>query len=111
MQSHWVFTGQAALADQAGSGDDPVTGYTVWQASKSPPQRICNSSAIRGERLARIRSNTRGCGVTSPVRVHQVSGVALSPPAIMDCRTARSLRKWVRRGPKRTLGNLGGGLV
>lgn len=59
---------------------------------------ICGNSGIRGERLSAIPAKLPGCGVSDPVRVTSVDGVALSRGAIMDCTTAVALRNWVRNG-------------
>ena len=67
--------------------------------------------AIRGEKLAAISGNLRGCGVPEPVRVSSVNGVALSQPAIMNCTTAKALNKWVKNGVKPIVARLGGGVA
>ena len=72
---------------------------------------ICGARAIRGERLAPIAGTLRGCGVADPVRVTSVAGVALSPPAIMNCPTAKALNKWVKSGVKPIVARLGGGVA
>ncbi|MBD3676918.1 MAG: extensin family protein [Rhodobacteraceae bacterium] len=73
--------------------------------------RVCRSRDIRGERLRDIPGELRGCGVNNPVRVSSVSGVALNPPAVMDCDTAKALNEWVDEGVKPTIGRLGGGIA
>lgn len=65
---------------------------------------VCGDPAIRGVELARIRSETRGCGVEAPVRVTMVDGVRLTTPATMDCPTAQALRTWVQRGVRPAFG-------
>ncbi len=70
---------------------------------------ICGSRAIRGQRLSAIPGKLRGCGQAKPVKVSEVSGVRLSPAAIMDCTTASALDKWVRKGVVPAVGRLGGG--
>ena len=72
---------------------------------------ICGVRAIRGERLAPIAGTLRGCGVADPVRVASVAGVALSPPAIMNCPTAKALNKLVKSGVNPIVARLGGGVA
>lgn len=65
---------------------------------------VCGDRAIRGEELARITSNVRGCGVEEPVRVTMVDGVRLTTPATIDCTTARALRTWIDEGMRPAFG-------
>jgi hypothetical protein len=71
---------------------------------------VCGDNAIRGSRIAAIRSATRGCGIENPVRLTEVAGVRLSQPATVDCTTAKALRRWVANAALPTIGRLGGGL-
>ncbi len=70
---------------------------------------ICGIRAIKGQNLQLIPGKLSGCGVTSPVRVSSVAGVALSQGAIMDCTTAKALNNWVKNSVKPIIGRLGGG--
>ncbi|MGR3492437.1 MAG: extensin-like domain-containing protein [Shimia sp.] len=63
-----------------------------------PENAICGVPDIIGERREPIPGRRAGCGISNPVEVVQVAGVALSQPAIMDCITARTLRAWVEEG-------------
>lgn len=56
---------------------------------------VCGVPAIKGEKVARITSKVKGCGVQDPVRITSVSGVRLSQPATIDCDTAIALNSWV----------------
>ncbi|WP_295316500.1 extensin family protein [Roseobacter sp.] len=56
---------------------------------------ICEDPDILGESVGRVASGVKGCGIASAVRVRSVSGVSLSPAAVMDCTTARTLRHFV----------------
>lgn len=71
---------------------------------------VCGLRAIQGTAMARIPGRIAGCGVAQPVKVTSISGIALSPPAIMDCDTARALNTWVQDGVKPVVGRLGGGV-
>ncbi|WP_395541566.1 extensin family protein [Neotabrizicola sp. sgz301269] len=56
---------------------------------------VCGVNAIKGEKIAPIRSKVKGCGLTDGVRVTSISGVALSQGATIDCATAKALNTWV----------------
>ena len=71
---------------------------------------ICGNPDIQGQTIGRISSPTRGCGVAEAVRVRAVSGVSLSPAAVMDCQTAQTLNFWVGESALPRLRNTGGGL-
>lgn len=72
---------------------------------------VCGVRQIRGEPIPAIPGRLRGCGVTRPVRVTEVSGVRLSQPADIDCATAKALNDWVRRGVKPAIRRRGGGVA
>ncbi len=55
--------------------------------------RLCNNPAILGETVAPISNGA--CGIEAPVAVRYVSGVRLSTPATLNCRTANTLADWV----------------
>ena len=71
---------------------------------------ICGVKSIKGDKLAPIPGRIAGCGVTDPVRVTSVDGVALSQASIMDCGTAQALNTWVHKGVRPAVGRLGGGV-
>ena len=55
--------------------------------------RLCNNPAILGEPVEQISQGA--CGIDNPVAVRYVSGVRLSAPATLNCRTANILAEWV----------------
>ncbi len=89
----------------------PLARPKVVQASGGRSGALCGSRDIIGVTAASIPGRLRGCGVSSPVRVSEVSGVKLSRPSIMDCTTAKALRSWVVDGVKPGVGRLGGGVA
>ncbi len=66
--------------------------------AKAAAGTICNNPDIRGEVVGLVPGRLKGCGVERAVRVHSVSGVALSQPSVMDCTTASALDIWVKKG-------------
>ena len=71
---------------------------------------VCGDLGIQGDEIGRVLGRIRGCGVTGAVRVRSVSGVGLSQGAVMDCTTAKALKKWVDNTAKPVLRSQGGGL-
>lgn len=55
--------------------------------------RLCNNPAILGVPTEQISEGA--CGIETPVAVRYVSGVRLSTPATLNCRTANTLAAWV----------------
>lgn len=56
---------------------------------------VCGVASIKGEEIARIRSEVGGCGVEDPVAITSVAGVRLSQTATVDCSIAKALNAWV----------------
>ena len=60
--------------------------------------QLCGDPGLAGIVLPAIKVSGSECGISRPVEVHFVSGVALNEKAIVNCDTARTLREWVDRG-------------
>jgi hypothetical protein len=73
--------------------------------------RVCKDRDIQGSYVGRVPAKVRGCGLDNAVKVTSISGVRLSQSATMDCTTARTLKDWVNKGAKKTIGKKGGGLA
>jgi len=82
-------------------------------ADDRAPRRgsVCGVRQIRGETIAAIPGKLPGCGIAQPVRITEVSGVRLTQPATINCRTARTLNDWVQDSVKPAVGRRGGGLA
>lgn len=65
---------------------------------------VCGDPAIKGEKLATIKSKVKGCGVSEPVRVTSIDGIRLSQPATIDCDTAIALKTWVQQAMRPAFG-------
>ena len=65
---------------------------------------------FQGEVVWRVPGKLDGCGVENAVRVPSVAGVSLSQQSVMDCETAKALKKWINKGAKPAVGSKGGGL-
>jgi hypothetical protein len=72
---------------------------------------LCGNPRIIGRGEETIRVNMRGCGVSAPVRVWEVDGIRLDPPALIDCPTAGALFEWVDRDLRPVFRDTGGGLA
>ncbi|MCH2078333.1 MAG: extensin family protein [Rhodobacteraceae bacterium] len=58
---------------------------------------ICDAPGVLGVRIDPVGrgSSNASCGFNDAVRVYAVGGVALNPPARMQCRTARITSAWM----------------
>ncbi|MGB3313061.1 MAG: extensin family protein, partial [Albidovulum sp.] len=72
---------------------------------------VCGDPALKGKTIPPIKAKLKGCGLKDGVSLLSVSGVALTQPAAMDCRTARALKQWVENGVKPAIGKQGGGVA
>lgn len=72
---------------------------------------VCGDPALQGEVVGRVPGKLRGCGVNQAIRLRSVDGIPLSRASTMDCRTAKAVKTWVQRGPRRAIGSYGGGLA
>lgn len=71
---------------------------------------ICGDVALQGSIVGRVPGKLNGCGVSSAVKVRSISGVRLSQASVMDCGTARALKRWIDRGMKPAVNGAGGGV-
>ena len=86
-----------------------IAASTPKPGSSGRRGRVCGVNEIKGQAISAIPGRIRGCGVSDPVRVTEVSGIKLSQPAVIDCTTAKALNAWVRDGVFPAVGRLGGG--
>jgi hypothetical protein len=71
---------------------------------------VCGRPEIKGVKLQSIPGRVKGCGIAEPVRVTEVSGVALSQPITVDCQTAVVFNAWVGQALVPLTKRLGGGV-
>jgi len=72
---------------------------------------VCGVLGIKGIEVQPIKGRIAGCGIANPVRIREVSSVALSQQSLMTCQTAMALKSWVDNTAKPTLAKKGGGLA
>ena len=89
----------------------PAARPKVRQASATRAGALCGRRDIVGVTSESIPGRLRGCGIRNPVRVSEVAGIKLSRASVMDCTTAKALRRWVEDGVKPGVGRLGGGVA
>jgi hypothetical protein len=70
---------------------------------------VCGIPAIKGSVIGDV-PGSGSCGVPDAVSVTSVSGIALSQPATINCKTASALNGWVAGSAMPTIGKTGGGL-
>lgn len=68
--------------------------------------QLCGDPGLAGVVLPAIKVSGSACGISQPVEVHFVSGVALNERAILNCNAARSLREWVDEAAQPSVGKL-----
>ncbi|MEL6467470.1 MAG: extensin family protein [Pseudomonadota bacterium] len=73
--------------------------------------QVCGDPDLQGDEVGFVPGRINGCGISEAVRLRAVSGVTLSQSALMDCTTAKALKRWTERGAKPALRNTGGGLA
>ncbi len=87
----------------AACGKDDDDGEAITEGA------ICGSGDIRGALVDAVEG--RGiCGIENPVRVTAVSGVRLTPAAVLNCKAARALNRYVSTKAIPEIGSKGGGL-
>lgn len=72
---------------------------------------VCGDPAIQGSVVGPVAGSAGGCGVEEAVKVRAINGIVLSQQAVMDCRTARTLKKWMQTGMTPAIGGTGGGVA
>lgn len=72
---------------------------------------LCGDPDLQGEKVGFVPGKINGCGVKDAVRLRSVSGISLTQSSVMDCRTAKALKTWVRKGLRPAIGNTGGGVA
>jgi hypothetical protein len=73
----------------------PMKAEDRTEPRAEPSDALCGVPGLRGESLPAITAEG-GCGVAAPIRLEAVDGVALEPPAVMACDTARALLVWMK---------------
>lgn len=94
-------------------------GFLAARATRTQPDpgaivgragSVCGIPGIKGKALPPIAAKVRGCGLEEPVEVTSVDGIALTPPATIDCPTAVALNDWVQGTAKPAFAGKGGRL-
>ena len=101
-----------AVARAASPAPAPAPRRTPAPITASGRQgAVCGDRGIIGQRVSPIRGRLAGCRIARPVRVTSIDGVRLSQPAVLDCKTAKALKSWLRKGARPAVGRLGGGIA
>lgn len=123
-----VATAVAALVQTPAIGTPEITKQAITRALR-PEQRskslvkkamakrqarkkgaVCGDVDIQGEFVGYVPGRFKACGIKDAVKVRSISGVGLSQQALMNCRTAKSLKKWINKGMKPAVGKAGSGV-
>lgn len=73
--------------------------------------QVCGDPDLQGDAVGYVPGQINGCGIKEAVRLRSVSGITVSQPSLMNCATAKALKKWTEKGAKRALSDTGGGLA
>ncbi|WP_299691876.1 extensin family protein [uncultured Tateyamaria sp.] len=73
--------------------------------------QVCGDPDLQGDVVGYVPGRLSACGISEAVRLRSVSGVTLSQSALMDCKTAKALKRWTEAGAKPALRGNGGGLA
>ncbi len=72
---------------------------------------VCGDLAIQGQQVGFVPGRISACGIENAVKLRSVAGVTLSQQALMDCTTAKTLKRWIEQGLKPAVGSQGGGVA
>lgn len=72
---------------------------------------LCGDPALVGEPVGRVPGKLKGCGIEEAVRLRAVGEVSLSQAALIDCATAKALKRWIDDSATPALGKQGGGIA
>ncbi|WP_417740675.1 extensin family protein [Salipiger sp.] len=72
---------------------------------------VCGDLAIQGQEVGFVPGRIPACGIDDAVKLRSVAGVSLSQQALVDCTTARTLKRWIEEGLKPAVGSQGGGVA
>jgi hypothetical protein len=59
---------------------------------------VCGDPDLQGDVVGYVPGRISGCGIKNAVRIRSVSGITLSQAALINCDTAKALKKWVEKG-------------
>ncbi len=79
---------------------DGVEVQAMAKRRKQIKGSVCGDVDIQGETVGRVPGKIAACGIEDAVRVRSVSGVTLSPEALINCPTVKALKSWVENGAK-----------
>lgn len=91
---------------------EPEPKLTRRAASSTRVGKVCRDRKLQGTEVGSVPGKLNGCGIRKgAIKLHSVSGVKLSQAAVMECDTARALKKWVDGGMDSAVGRYGRGVV
>ena len=105
--------GASARAAVAPARDaEPVVAARRANTSEAGIGKLCRDRKLQGVEVGSVPGKLSGCGIDKgAIKLYSVSGIPLSRPAVMECDTARALKKWVEGGMDKSVGNYGRGVT
>ena len=89
---------------------DAIVQQAMSRRAERRKGQVCGDPDLQGDEVGFVPGRINGCGIAEAVRLRSVSGVTLSQASLMDCNTAKALKRWTETGAKPALRNKGGGL-
>lgn len=91
---------------------EPIVSARRKNTKEAGIGKVCKDRKLRGAKVGKVPGKLKGCGIKKDaIKLYSVSGVSLSRPAVMECDTAKALKKWVEGGMDNAVGRYGGGVV
>ena len=91
---------------------EPIVSARRKNTKEAGIGKVCKDRKLKGAKVGSVPAKLNGCGIKSgAIKLYSVSGVSLSNPAVMECDTAKALKKWVEGGMDKSVGRYGGGVV
>lgn len=81
------------------------------QRKKQARGAVCGDPALQGESIGLVSGRLGGCGIKDAVRLRSVNGISLSQQALINCTTAKTLKRWVDTSLIPAVGSRGGGVA
>ena len=91
---------------------EPIVSARRKNTKEAGIGKVCKDRKLQGAKVGNVPGKLSGCGIKNgAIKLYSVSGVSLSRPAVMECDTAKALKKWVEGGMDNAVGRYGGGVV
>lgn len=77
---------------------DSITEQALAKRRMRRKGAVCGDLDIQGEEVGYVPGRIKACGIKDAVKLRAVAGVSLSQQSLVNCATARAIKKWVEKG-------------